>query len=191
MRTRFPSPKFLLHGDFMARSPEAKRDLRVSEEDAHELLVRAAELDARLPTTVHLPELWSAAAQAGISREAFELATAELQAGKIGHRRRRLAIRPALVRSGQVAIATAMIVFALSTPDYSGWWIAQSLAMGCAVYGAYKAIGAVGRWTRGLSGLRRAVDTPDAEPMAIDRPTGDASLAVCVFTLQQRLCEAS
>jgi hypothetical protein len=175
----------------MARSPELKYDVRVSEEDAHELLVRAAELDARLPATVSLPELWNSAAQAGISREAFEQATAEPQAGKLGQRRRRLAIRPVLVRSGQVAIATAIIVSAFGTPDYPGWWIAQSIGMGCAVYGAYKALGAVGRWTRGLGGLRPAAAAPNPEHPPNDQHASDTSMAVRVLMLQLRPAGAS
>ncbi len=175
----------------MARPPEAKPDLRVSEEDAHELLVRAAELDARLPATLSLHELWNSAAQAGISREAFEQATVELQAGKLGRHHRRLTIYTALLRFSQIGIATAIIVTAFSTPDYSGWWIAQSVGMGCAVYGAYKAIGSAGRWTRGLLGRRSAADALNPENAAHERPSDDASMAVRVFTLQHRLSGAT
>lgn len=110
----------------------------LSEVEAHQLLTRAAELDARLGTSVTIEQLSAAAVEAGMSAEALEQAAAELAAGKLGSPARGAAIRRGIVAGGRVAIAAVLV-----------WWlivdatrpVAQGLALAFAVYGAYKALG--------------------------------------------------
>ena len=55
----------------------------IPEDAAHRLLARAAELDARIGTTLTLEQLREVAAEAGIGRDAFEAALREYEAGAL------------------------------------------------------------------------------------------------------------
>jgi len=173
----------------MAQSANAEPPRRLTEDEAHQVLARAAELDARLPYTVSMDELWSSAEAAGISREAFAQATAELRAGTLARIRGHGAIRAAVARSAQFVLALALFYAAFRTPDYWGWWILQPIGGAWAVYGAYKTLGAIARWMGG--GYRRTsqelppTDTPDTAPRS------DMSMAVRVLNLRQALSGAA
>jgi hypothetical protein len=89
----------------------------------------------------------------------------ELRADKLGRRGVSKFLTTALLRAGQLTIAAALIWFAFRTPDYSLWWIAQSFGTAFALYGAFKAVGVVGRWF-GRGGPQHRThspphDTPD------------------------------
>src|SRR5688572_26493723 len=80
----------------------------LSEAEAHQLLARAAELDARLSARVSTEQLSAAALDAGISPDALAQAAAELAAGKLGSPARGAAIRVGIVAGGRVAIAAGL-----------------------------------------------------------------------------------
>jgi len=68
----------------MPANPSDRSDLSrggIPEDAAHRLLARAAELDARIGTTLTLEQFREIAAEAGIGREAFEAALREYEAG--------------------------------------------------------------------------------------------------------------
>lgn len=151
---------------------------RLSEVEAHQLLARAAELDARYGASVTTEQLSAAAAEAGISAEAIAQATAELAAGKLGSPARGAAIRASIAIGGRIAVAVVLT-----------WWLlvdasrplAQGLALAFAVYGAYKGLG----WLlRQLSqGLRAAVGRKAATPLERTAESSDdhTSLSVRLF----------
>lgn len=155
---------------------------RLSEDEAHFLLARAAELDVRQLATVSLDELRISAVAAGISEAAFEQAATELQTGRIG-RRSRPSIVSSFGRLGQVALAVALIIAAFRTPDYSGWWIAQLFGSACAVYGAYKLVTISTTWLGGLRGRLLPQHASDAPDDIEDLSRDDHSMAVRVLTL--------
>jgi hypothetical protein len=132
---------------------------RLSEVEAHQLLARAAELDARFGETVTTEQLSTAALEAGISGEAIEQAAAELAAGQLGSPARGAVIRTSIVTVGRLAVAAGLT-----------WWLlvdasrplAQGLALGFAVYGAYAALGLLSRRFR--RGLRAATDLTPGTP---------------------------
>jgi hypothetical protein len=168
----------------MTQVPKVEPSPRIKEEEAYLVLARAAELDAHLPSTVTLHELWSSAAAAGITRESFEQAAAELRAGKLARTDGRVAITAALARTGQVALAVALIYAAFRTPDYSGWWAAQSIGAAWAVYGAYKTVGAVTGWFGGLRGHGRVSSEAAPGDVPLSAPRDDTSMALRVFNLR-------
>ena len=116
---------------------------RLSEVEAHQLLARAAELDARLSMSVRADQLWNAAREAGISEEALAQATAELDAGKLLSPTRGAAIRGALGTFGKISFALVFVVVALKDPRYP---LAQLSALSLAVYGAYDVRSRLVRW---------------------------------------------
>ena len=116
---------------------------RLSEVEAHQLLARAAELDARLSTSVSADQLWSAALEAGISEEALAQATAELDAGKLLSPARGAAIRAVLGTFGKVAVAAVLIFALFVSPRYP---LAQMVGLALAVYGAYDSSSRLVRW---------------------------------------------
>ena len=169
----------------MSKSANAEPPRRLTEDEAHLVLARAAELDARLPYTVSMDELWSSAEAAGISREAFAQATAELRAGSLARLSGRGAMRGAVARSAQLVLAMALFYMAFRTPDYWGWWIAQPIGGAWAVYGAYKTVGAIARWIGG--GHRRTShELPPANTLERE-PRSGMSMAVRVLNLRQAL----
>lgn len=117
---------------------KAKLPKHLSEAEAHQLLARAAELDARLGTSVTTEQLSAAALEAGISPEALAQATTDFAAGKLGSPARGAAVRLGIVAGSRVTIAAVLV-----------WWLivdatrpfAQGLALALAMYGAYKALG--------------------------------------------------
>ncbi len=121
------------------------RPQRLSEVEAHQLLARAAELDARFGASVTIEQLSAAAREAGISIEAIAQASTELAAGKLGSPARSAAISASIVTGGGVALSASLI-----------WWLmvdagrplAQGLALAFAIYGAYKGVGGMSRWFR-------------------------------------------
>lgn len=131
---------------------DSSRSRKLSEVEAHQLLARAAELDARLEARVTTAQLSAAALEAGISAEALAQATADLEAGKLASPARNVVIRQGLASAGRVVVATGLV-----------WWLlvdasrplAQGLALAFAVYGAYKALGWLGgRLRQGLKAAR-------------------------------------
>lgn len=160
-----------------AQKPTVTR--RLSEVEAHQLLARAAELDARLSTSVSADQLWSAAREAGISEEALAQATAELDAGKLGSPARSAAIKAFLVVFSRLAIAAVLVVAAIASPKAP---LAQLLALAFAVYGAYEGLGRLGRW---FGKRRRDLARQQADVQLDDttRSTDEhASMAVRVFS---------
>jgi len=158
---------------------------RLSEDEAHGILARAAEIDARSPQMVSEAELWRAAEAAGISRDAFAQATAELRAGTLERARGRHALSIALVRPAKVFIALGLFYAAFRTPDYSGWWIAQSVGAAWAIYGAYKTVGAIMRWTQSLRGSRASTHETVQSQTREDSSRSDTLMAVRVLSLRQ------
>lgn len=132
---------------------------RLSDVEAHQLLARAAELDARFGTSVTTEQLSAAAIEAGISAEALAQATAELAAGKLGSLARGALIRAGIATGGRVAISTVLIWWLLVDPTRP---IAQGVALAFAVYGAYEGLGWLARrFGRGLkAGTGRKPTTP-------------------------------
>ena len=121
---------------------------RLSEVEAHQLLARAAELDARIGTSVTTEQLSAAALEAGISAEALAQATAELAAGKLGSPARGAALRASIASVGRVAISAVLVWWLLVDPRRP---FAQGVALAFAVYGAYKCLGWVlRRFSQGL-----------------------------------------
>jgi hypothetical protein len=127
----------------MSNFPEPSHPRRLSEDEAHQVLARAAELDARRPATLSVEQLWASAAEAGISREAFTQATAELEAGKLGPKTIRVALASGLADLGRVALASVVVYLAIVDPNRP---IAQLIGLACAVFGAYVGVGSIARW---------------------------------------------
>jgi len=139
----------------MAEIKEGTIPRRLSEVEAHRLLARAAELDARLDSSVSAEQLISAAVEAGISEEAVAQAAAELEAGKLDAPSRKAVIMGFLATGGGVLISASLVVWLLADASRP---IAQLLALGIAVYGAYDLLSRTVRWLkkrRGGSKVRR------------------------------------
>jgi hypothetical protein len=151
---------------------------RLSEVEAHQLLARAAELDARFGASVTTEQLSAAALEAGISAEAIEQAATELAAGKLGSPVRGAVIRAGIAAGGHVAVSAALV-----------WWLivdasrplAQGLALAFAVYGAYKGLGWLLR--RFSQGLRAAAGRKPATPpeRAAESNDDHTSMSVRLF----------
>jgi hypothetical protein len=80
--------------------PEIAGGARLPEDRASRILERAAALDAKRSSEIEVEQLWEAAAQAGISREAFDEALAEHARPEREGRDRRTARAP---RASEVA----------------------------------------------------------------------------------------
>jgi hypothetical protein len=130
----------------MADHQKVTEPRRLSEVNAHRLLARAAELDARLGASVDADQLRSAALEAGISEEAFAQARQELESGQLDSPTRRTAIVGFLATGGRVLGAAALVVWALAD---AGRPVAQLLALAVAVYGAYDILNRSARWLGG------------------------------------------
>jgi hypothetical protein len=137
---------------------------RLSEIEAHQLLARAAELDARLATSVSADQLWSAAREAGISEEALAQATTELDAGKLVSPARGAAIRAFFGTLSRIGIAAVLVYALLASPKFL---LPQLIGLAFAVYGAYDGLGRLVRWF----GKRRR----DVAPQQVERPSGETS----------------
>lgn len=118
---------------------------RISEVEAHRLLARAAELDARLGASVDAAQIRSAALEAGISEEAVAQASAELEAGRLGSPSKGAALTAMFAVGGRVLAAAALVIWALAD---AGRPVAQLLALTVAVYGAYDILSRSARWLR-------------------------------------------
>jgi hypothetical protein len=115
----------------------------VSEEDAHRLLARAAELDARGPSSVRLTQLRESARDAGISPEAFAQALADLRTGNLSPKSVGQAVAARLARYRRQAFAVAYLAAAFITP---GDVIAQTVTLTLALFGAYEGVMLLARW---------------------------------------------
>jgi len=153
---------------------------RLSEVEAHQLLARAAELDARFGSSVTTEQLSAAALEAGISSEAFAQAAAELAAGKLGSPARGSWIRASIVSIGLLALSAGLTWWLLVDPKRP---FAQGIALAFAVYGAYKCLG----WlSRGLSqGLKATTAGKAAIPgeRTAESKGGHTSLSVRLFAV--------
>ena len=120
----------------MSNRPEASdQDGRISEDEAHRLLARAAELDAQDRVTVSLRQLQQAAEDAGIARHAFVQALAELRAGElrpvtIGQR-----VSAKLARFRRAACVASFVAAVVVTPGDS---VVLSALGGLGLYAVYE-----------------------------------------------------
>ena len=92
----------------------------LSEDEAHRVLARAVELDARAMSDVSISQLRSVAQEAGIAPEALDRALLELRAGRLpgvhGPGSRRSAIAAQLRRFRRYATLIIVIGVAATTP---------------------------------------------------------------------------
>lgn len=149
-------------------SKESPLPKRLSEVEAHQLLARAAELDARFGATVTTEQLSAAALEAGISAEAIERAAADLAAGRLGSTTRAMAIRQGVTAGLRVVAAAVLIVWLLKDVSRP---LAQGIGLAFAVYGAYDALGWLWRrLNRGLkaAGILRAQAPVERPPESTD-----------------------
>jgi hypothetical protein len=94
----------------------------ISEDEAHRVLARAVELDARAMSDVSVEQLRAVAAEAGIAPEALDRALHELRAGRLSgvHRatsRRRVLARQLRHFRRHAALAIAIAVAAATPGD--------------------------------------------------------------------------
>ena len=120
---------------------------RLSEEEAHRVLARAVELDARVEAGISLTQLREVASEAGITERSLEQALREVTAAAdhtVGVRPRPLTGLSAqwLARHRLVAAAVTFVAAALLTP---GDVVVQTLVLTLPLYGAYELILAVVR----------------------------------------------
>ena len=161
---------------------------RLSEVEAHQLLARAAELDARFGASVTTEQLAAAAIEAGISAEAIAQASAELAAGKLGSPARSAAIRASIATGGRVALSGVLI-----------WWLlvdasrplAQGLALVFAVYGAYKGLSWLSRLIS--QGLMAAGGRKPAVPLerTAESNNDPTALSVRLFAAPEASCSTA
>ena len=116
---------------------------RISEEEAHRLLARAAELDARSAASVPLSQLRDVAREAGIAPEAFERALTELRAGTLGPRTVGQAVSARLARYRRHAVLLAWVAGSFITP---GDLVFQTGLVALALYGAYEGCVRLSHW---------------------------------------------
>ena len=107
----------------------------ISEEDAHRLLARAAELDARQGASVPIAQLREVAREAGIAPEAFLQALTELEAGALGPKTVGQAVSAWLARYRRPAVLAAWLVSSFITP---GDVVFTTAGLALAFYGAYE-----------------------------------------------------
>jgi hypothetical protein len=157
----------------------------VSEDDAHRLLARAVELDARDTSDVSVAQLRDVAAEAGIAPQAFERALQEFRDSAFPHRRAdssRIGVQIARVRaiyeglssrdSRQLAkyrrhamvacLAAAVVV----TP---GDLVVTSVVLAAPLYAFYETQILFGRWRERRDG-RPASPTLVASDTAMESP---------------------
>jgi len=177
-------PQALKGGEFMD-GKKTTLTQRLSEVEVHQLLARAAELDARFGASVTTEQLTAAALEAGISAEAIAQASAELAAGKLGSPARGAAISASIATAGRVAVSAVLI-----------WWllvdasrpVAQELALIFAVYGVYKGLEWLSR--RFNQGLRAATGRKPAVPLerAAESTDDHTSLSIRLFAAPDVSC---
>ena len=163
---------------------------RLSEVEAHQLLARAAELDARFGASVTTEQLLSAALEAGISAEAIAQASSELAAGKLGSPARGAALAATIATGGRVALAAVLIWWFIAD---AGRPLAQGLALVSAVYGAYKALGFLsGGLTQRLQKLRASTDRKPAVPLKRADKNDDLTLlSLRLFASPESSCRTA
>lgn len=151
---------------------------RLSEVEAHQLLARAAELDARFGETVTTEQLSAAALEAGISAEALERAAADLAAGRLGSPTWAVTMQKGVTTGLRVVAAAALTVWLLKDASRP---LAQGIGLALAVFGAYVALGWL--WRRLNRGLGAARSLRAHEPS--ERPSESmddhVSLSVRLF----------
>ena len=125
------------------RDDNAPDTTRVSEEDAHRLLARAAELDARDTASMSLAQLRDVAREAGIAPEPFDRALAELKAGTLGPGTVGQAVAARLATYRRQASLLAWVGAALITP---GDIVFQTGLIALAQYGAYEGCVRISHW---------------------------------------------
>lgn len=165
----------------MSSLPGPSHTRRLSEDEAHQVLARAAELDARRPATLSLEQLWASAAEAGISRDAFTQATAELEAGKLGPKTIRVALASGFATLGRVALASVVVYLAIVDPNRP---IAQLLALACAVFGAYVGVGLIARWIGRQRQRLASTQASQAGETDSVEDNADTSMAARILALQ-------
>ena len=163
---------------------------RLSDVEAHQLLARAAELDARFGASVTTEQLLAAALEAGISAEAIAQASSELAAGKLGSPARSVALAASIASGGRVVLAAVLIWWLVAD---AGRPLAQGLALVSAMYGAYKALSWLsGGFNQQLQKLRALTGRKPAVPLTRADKNDDAtSLSVRLFAAPEACCRTA
>ena len=157
------------------------RTQRLSEVEAHQLLARAAELDARFGASVTTEQLLAAALEAGISAEAIAQASSELAAGKLGSPARSAALAASIATGGRVVLAGVLTWWLIAD---AGRPLAQGLALISAMYGAYKALSWLTRgFNQRLTALKAAKQKPEVALKLADRKDDLTSLSRRLFVV--------
>jgi hypothetical protein len=111
----------------------------LSEDQAHRILARAVELDARNEELISFAQLRAVAAEAGISAEALEQAVQEVHAGHLHQTVRPLRqwrlVAQRLMRNRLLAVIIAVAAAAVLTP---GDVVVQTALLALQIYGAYE-----------------------------------------------------
>lgn len=145
----------------------------LTEEEAHRVLARAVELDARALSDVSRAQLQSIAAEAGIAPEALARALRELRAGELPGGRAERAPRPLMSERLRrlrhyAAIAAGLIAAAASPGDYMLLTLLGSLP----IYALYELlIHRVDRRERGGPSSPSSKRAADDDAAASGRPT--------------------
>lgn len=118
---------------------ESPTHARISEENAHRLLARAAELDAHIGTELSIDQLREIAREAGIAESAFDEALRELDARSRGPSPKpathALGLMERLARHRILVAATILLGVACATP---GDLVFTTLVISAPVYAAYE-----------------------------------------------------
>ena len=166
----------------MADSKARTVPRQLSEVEAHQLLARAAELDARLESRVSAEQLWSAAREAGISEAALAQAQRELDGGMLLSPARGAVMRAGLRTFCVAAVSAALVITLMASPKYP---LAQLAGLVFAAYGAYDVLRRVGRRFGNRRDHRELAEVAAAETVASradEAVRDDVSMAIRVFT---------
>jgi hypothetical protein len=150
----------------------------VSEDEAHRLLARAAELDSHIGATLSVDQLRDIAAEAGIGPDAFEMALRELDARRragaehersanVGRRATNHRLVERLTRHRAVAAVAIFVGAALATPGDLIW---TTLIVSAPAYALYELGIAVARSRISRSGSPPASPANDAGGSPRNRP---------------------
>ena len=147
----------------------------LSENDAHRVLARAVELDARSNTNVPVSQLREIAGEAGIDRSAFETALGELRSGKLP-----ALSQPAMPQSQSLtmflsrhrrhAVVIALVTASFTTP---GDMLVPTSLLALKLYGLYEFGILVSRFIDSARGRMRS-RVPDAAEANIRDSDGSA-----------------
>ena len=115
----------------------------LSEEEAHRLLARAADLDARGMPSIWLDQLRAAAKEAWISPESFARALTDLRAGKLEPPTVGQSLSARLVRYRRHAFLASWVLASFAT---RGDIVSVTLELCLAMFGAYEGVALLARW---------------------------------------------